>query len=105
MSKNLTDMHAQVIDYLKQGKFVEGIEEFYAEDASAQENTNTPTVGQATMVKNERAFLTTVTAYHELRSWPPPSTIKGEGTGWSFTKPSCNGIKVTKVTSRLTKWS
>ena len=33
MAKNLSDMHAQVIEYLKQGKFAEGIEEFYAEDA------------------------------------------------------------------------
>ena len=62
MSKNLSDMHAQVIEYVKQGKFAEGIEEFYAEDATAQENTNAPTVGRATMLENERAFLTKVTA-------------------------------------------
>lgn len=31
MSKSLKDLHSEVIEYLKQGKFAEGIEEFYAE--------------------------------------------------------------------------
>jgi len=84
MSKSLTDMHTQVIDYLKQGKFVEGIEEFYAEDATAQENTNAPTVGRATMVKNERAFLTTVTAYHGIEVLATAIDDQGGGNGVVF---------------------
>jgi hypothetical protein len=81
MSKNLTNLHAQVIDYLKQGKFVEGIEELYAEDATAQENTNVPTVGRATMVKNERAFLTMVTAYHGIEVLATAIDDQGGGNG------------------------
>ena len=84
MSKNLTDMHTQVIDYLKQGKFVEGIEEFYAEDATAQENINIPTVGLATMLKNERAFLTTVTAYHGIEVLATAIDDQGGGNGVVF---------------------
>ena len=72
-------MHAQVIDYLKQGKFVEGIEEFYAKNATAQKNTNAPTIGRATMVKNERTFLTTVTAYHGIEVLATAIADQGEG--------------------------
>lgn len=81
MSKNLSDMHAQVIEYLKQGKFAEGIEEFYAENATAQENTNTPTVGRATMLTNERAFLTKVTAYHGIEVLATAIDDQGGGNG------------------------
>ncbi len=84
MSQNLTDMHAQVIDYLQQGKFAEGIEDFYAEDASAQENTNAPTVGRATMLTNERAFLTKVTAYHGIEILGTAIHDQGEGNGVVF---------------------
>ena len=42
MSQSLQTLHEQVIEYLKQAKFTEGIEDFYAENATAQENTNSP---------------------------------------------------------------
>ncbi len=81
MSKKLSDLHSQVIEFLKQGKFVEGIEEFYAEDAAAQENTNAPTVGRATMVNNEREFLTKVTAYHGIEVLATAIDDQGGGNG------------------------
>ncbi|GJL55377.1 MAG: hypothetical protein NPIRA02_25090 [Nitrospirales bacterium] len=81
MSQNLQDLHAQVIEYMKQGRFVEGIEDFYAEDATAQENTNLPTVGRATMVQNEREFLTKVTAYHGIEILATAIDDQGGGTG------------------------
>ncbi len=81
MSKSLKDLHSEVIEYLKQGKFAEGIEEFYAEDATAQENTSAPTVGRATMVKNEREFLTKVTAYHGIEILSTGIDDQGGGNG------------------------
>ncbi len=81
MSLRLKDLHDQVIDYLQQGKFAEGIEEFYAENASAQENTNTPTVGRDVMAKNERAFLTKVTAYHGIEILATAIDDQGGGSG------------------------
>lgn len=39
------------------GRFVEAIEEFYAEDASMQENNAPPRVGRATLVEHERKVL------------------------------------------------
>ena len=84
MSKSLKDLHEEVIEYLKQGKFVEGIEDFYAEDAIAQEKPNVSTVGRATMVKNERAFLTKVTAYHGIEVLATAIDDQGRGNGVVF---------------------
>ena len=81
MPGKLSDLHNQVMDYLKQGKFAEGIEDFYAENATAQENTNEPTVGRATMVKKERAFLTKVTAYHGIEVLATAIDDQGGGNG------------------------
>ena len=84
MSKSLADLHGQVIDYLKQGKFTEGIEDFYTEDATAQENANPPTVGRTTMVTNERAFLAKVTAYHGIEILTTAIDDHGGGSGVVF---------------------
>lgn len=86
MSQSLQTLHEQVIEYLKQGKFAEGIEDFYAENATAQENTNPPTVGRATMVENERKFLTKVTAYHGIEILATAIDDQGEGNGLVFFK-------------------
>ncbi len=81
MSQSIQELHTQVIEYLKQGKFAEGIEDFYAENASAQENTNPPTVGRATMVENERQFLSKVTAYHGIEILATGIDDQGGGNG------------------------
>jgi len=81
MSQSIQELHEQVIEYLKQGKFAEGIEDCYAEDATAQENTNPPTVGRATMLKNERQFLTKVTAYHGIEILATGIDDQGGGNG------------------------
>ena len=81
MSQSLQTLHEQVIEYLKQGKFAEGIEDLYAEDATAQENTKPPTVGRAKMVENERKFLTKVTAYHGMEILATAIDDQGGGNG------------------------
>jgi hypothetical protein len=84
MSNSLHVLHAQVIGYLKQGKFVEGIEDFYAENATAQENGNLPTVGRTTMASNERAFAKKLTAYHGIDVLATVVNEHGGGNGIVF---------------------
>ena len=84
MSQSLQTLHEQVIEYLKQGKFAAGIEDLYAEDATAQENTKPPTVGRAKMVENERKFLTKVTAYHGIEILATAIDDQGGGNGVVF---------------------
>lgn len=81
---SLQELHAQVIDYLKAGKFAEGIEDFYAEDVSAQENGGEPSVGRDQMAANERRFLQKVTAYHGIEVLATAFDDQGDGNGVVF---------------------
>ncbi|AMP00957.1 hypothetical protein CAter10_3448 [Collimonas arenae] len=51
-----------------QGKYVEAIEEFYAEDASMQENQEPPRKGRALLVAGEQKALA---ALKEIRTLGP----------------------------------
>lgn len=46
-----------LIAMAEQGKFLEAIQEFYAEEASMQENNQPPRVGLAALLENERRVL------------------------------------------------
>ena len=81
---NLNDLHGQVIDYLRQGKFAEGIEDFYAEDATAQENNNPPTAGRSHMVAAEKEFLKKVTHYDGIEVLATAIDDLGDGNGIVF---------------------
>ena len=45
------------VDAIVGGRFLESITEFYAEDATAQENTKPPRVGRAALIANEEKAL------------------------------------------------
>jgi hypothetical protein len=50
----------KLIALAEQGKFMEAIQEFYAEDATMQENNAPPRVGLAALLENERRFLASI---------------------------------------------
>lgn len=77
----LKKLHEQVIDYLKQGKFVEGIEDFYAEDATAQENNKEVASGRQNMATAEAEFLKKVTSYHGIDVLASAIDDRGNGSG------------------------
>jgi hypothetical protein len=81
---NLKTLHGQVIDYLKQGKFVEGIEKFYADDATAQENNKEPSRGRENMAAGEREFLKKVTNYDGIDVLATGIDDQGNGNGTVF---------------------
>jgi ketosteroid isomerase-like protein len=47
----------QLIGYIREGRILDAINEFYAEDTQMQENANTPTVGLAANLEREQQFL------------------------------------------------
>jgi len=51
------DRIEDLISRVERGEFVEAIEEFYAEDATMQENLGAPRIGLAALVANERRVL------------------------------------------------
>ena len=46
--------------YIRQGKIIEAITEFYDKDVKMQENANPPTAGQAANVEREKQFMSGV---------------------------------------------
>jgi hypothetical protein len=71
MSENGTmttvDNVKNLIALAQQGKFLEAIERFYAENATMQENLDTPRAGLAALLQNERSVLAAVPDIHVER--------------------------------------
>lgn len=84
MSKSLAEHHADVIAYLNEGKFAEGIRDFYSENVTAQENANPPSQGRDALFANEAEFLKKVTAYQGIEVLASAIDDRGDGNGVVF---------------------
>lgn len=58
----------QLISYVQEGKILDAMNEFYADDVVMQENGNAPTVGKAANVEREEGFVDAVAQVHENRA-------------------------------------
>ncbi|HNP61809.1 MAG TPA: nuclear transport factor 2 family protein [Nitrospirales bacterium] len=56
----LQDRLEDLFSYIREGRILDAITEFYAEDAVMQENALPPTVGRKANLKREKEFLSTV---------------------------------------------
>ena len=63
---------AALIERVEQGRYVEALQEFYAEDATMQENGNPPRVGLKALVAHERGVMA---AFKEIRALPVQSWL------------------------------
>ena len=61
---SLLDNQLTILDQLKQGEFVQGMEDFYADDAVNEEVTGAKIEGKANIITNEKQVLENVAAYH-----------------------------------------
>ena len=66
MSETLLEKTTRMIEGLKEGKFVEGMEEFYADHAINEEATGAKIEGKAHIIANEKNTLANVKAYHGI---------------------------------------
>ena len=110
MSETLLDMTKRMIHDLKEGKFVEGMEEFYADDVVAEEPTGAKTEGKATIIANEKEILDNVAEYHgiEIRSIGTGED-DGSGNGVTFaeyklTVDMKDGSKFNPDQVQVTRW-
>ena len=62
--QSLLEIQQTILDQLKAGEFVKGMEDYYADDVVAEESSGARTQGKATMIANEKVFLEGVAAYH-----------------------------------------
>ncbi|HSF10092.1 MAG TPA: nuclear transport factor 2 family protein [Nitrospirales bacterium] len=65
--------------YIREGRILDAINEFYAEDAAMQENNESPTVGRKANLEREKQFLSTVKEWKRFEV-----TAKGAGDDVTF---------------------
>lgn len=58
----------EFVSYVEQGKFLEAMEEFYADEIEMQENLKPPTVGKKANLERERAFVAWIAELRESRA-------------------------------------
>lgn len=57
MTVSVEERLRDLIRYIKEGRIIDAMNEFYAEDVQMQENANPPTVGLAANLEREKEFL------------------------------------------------
>ena len=79
------------VDAVLGGEFVQSIRDFYAEDATAQENLNPPRVGRDALIAHEQKTLDSM-----RRVQPHCTTLLVDGDrvviGWRFDMTSHEGV-------------
>ncbi len=75
----LQDRLEDLFSYIREGRILDAINEFYAEDAAMQENNLPPTVGREANLEREKQFLSTVKEWQRL-----DITAKGSGDDVTF---------------------
>ncbi len=82
--KTSTTLHIQdrledLLSYIQEGRILDAMNEFYAEDAAMQENNLPPTVGRKANYEREKQFLSTVKEWQRF-----DVTAKGGGENVTF---------------------
>ena len=80
---NLQQRLNDLFGYIRQGKIIEAITEFYDTNVKMQDNANPPTVGQAANVEREKQFMSGVKEWKGF-------TVTAHGVGDDVTFYECN---------------
>jgi len=82
----------KLITLAEQGKFLEAIQEFYAEDATMQENNAPPRIGLPALLENERRVLAST---KEIKTRVDSFVVEGNraAINWVFEMTSLDGEK------------
>jgi len=95
---------AALIDRVEQGKYVEALQEFYADDATMQENASPPRVGLKNLVEHERGVMA---AFKEIRTLPVKTwLVDGDNVviSWVFEFTRPNGTQFRMDELALQRW-
>ena len=76
---NLQDRLEDLFSYIREGRILDALNEFYAEDTSMQENSLPPTVGREANYEREKQFLSMVKEWKGFEV-----TAKGIGEDVTF---------------------
>jgi len=111
MSQSLLESQQDIINMLKEGLFVEGMEKYYADDVVNIEPVGEPRSGKAAIIANEKEILGQVAAFHgiEVRSLGVGEDDgKGNGVTYAEYKISVDmkdGSKFNPDQVQITRWA
>lgn len=74
----LQDRLQDLFRHIREGRILEAMQEFYAEDVAMQENANPPTIGLAANIEREQQFMRGVKEWKGFE-------VKGYGAGDGIT--------------------
>lgn len=109
MSTKTTTIAQRVADlqsYINEGKILEAMDEFYADNVSMQENSEAPTVGLAENIEREKQFLSIVKEWHWTK-WNAAAVNEDDGVSfleYSFHFTSTDGDPVTYEQAVVQRW-
>lgn len=109
MSTTKTDVRTRVEDlksYINQGKILEAMTEFYADNLVMQENSEEPTKGLEANIEREKEFLSTVKEWHWTK-WHATAINEDEGVAiieYAFEFTNTDGKKVTYEQATVQRW-
>jgi ketosteroid isomerase-like protein len=95
---------AALIARVEQGKYVEALQEFYADEATMQENGNSPRAGLKKLVEHERGVMG---AFKEIRTLPVKTWIvDGDYVviNWVFEFTRADGARFRMDELALQRW-
>lgn len=81
---SLIEMTEAILEQLKAGEFVKGMEDFYADDAVNEEVTGVKIEGKAAIIENEKKVLEGVAAFHGCTVRSVGGSDDGSGNGVTF---------------------
>lgn len=96
----------QLIEYINQGKILEAMEEFYAEELEMRENSQPPTLGLIANIEREKQFLATVKEWHWTK-WHATAINEADGVAfleYSFHFTNTDGQPVTYEQATVQRW-
>lgn len=76
---NLNDRLEDLFSYIREGRILDAINEFYTDDVAMQENDQPPTVGRTANLEREKQFINSVKEWKRF-----DVTAKGVGDGVTF---------------------
>ncbi|MEM1422757.1 MAG: SnoaL-like domain-containing protein [Planctomycetota bacterium] len=106
MSTTTTNVRVNELnDFIRTGRILEAMDEFYDDSVTMQENAGEPTVGLAANIEREKGFLANVKEFHafdvkSVATGPDLSIVESE---MRFTDQSDNEVVLQQVS--VQRWS
>ena len=92
-----------LVSYVEQGRILDAIREFYADDVVMQDNLNPPTVGKAANLERERAFFGAIQV-HEHRALSVLVDGDRATINWLFQFTGADGVRYRMDQLALQQW-